>query len=131
MDSLEGRMERGFQELHLAIDRLGARWGIRNEHVFRQVMQSVLEESFGVKVERCQIRGEEFDCIIHDGQHILLEISASVRQNICERLERKRQLYIDETGVTPTRFILAVGSIHSRRAEELRSAGFEVIEPEE
>ena len=30
-NSLEARMEAGFRDLHQAIDRLGARWGIRNE----------------------------------------------------------------------------------------------------
>ena len=66
-----------------------------------------------------------------DGAHILVEISASVGQDIVKKLQRKRQIYIDATGVTPARFILAVGSIHSRRANALREAGFEVIEPEE
>ena len=33
-------------------------------------------------------------------------------------------------GVVPARFLYVVGSIYSRRAEELRQAGFEVLEPE-
>lgn len=130
-DRLETEMRQGFHDLHVTIDRLGARWGIRNESIFRQTMQAILERSFGVAVERRLLGGEEFDCVISNGDHILVEIAASVRQNIVERLERKRQLYIQETGITPTRFILVVGSIHSRRAEELRAAGFEVIEPED
>ena len=68
--------------------------------------------------------------IIH-GAHILIELTASVGPNILERLQRKRQLYIDETGITPARFLLGAGAIHSRRAEALRAAGFEVIEPED
>jgi len=48
-----------------------------------------------------------------------------------ERLERKRRLYIATTGVTPARVILATAAIHSRRAQALRDAGVEVIEPEE
>lgn len=115
----------------MSIDRLGSRWGIRNESLFRQTVKELLERSFGMKVEERQIGGEQFDCVIHDGQHILVEIAASVRQNIQERLERKRQLYIDETGVVPARFILVVGTIHSQRAAALRAAGFEIIEPEE
>ena len=57
LDSLESRMEAGFAELHRAIDRLGARWGIRNESIFRQTVASLLEESFGVKVEQRWIQG--------------------------------------------------------------------------
>ncbi len=131
LNGLETRVENGFHQVQVSIDRLGARWGIRNESIFRQTMKELLERSFGVRVEELDIDGEQFDCVIYDGQHILVEIAASVRKNIRERLERKRQLYIDHTGITPARFILAVGSIHSRRAEALRAAGFEVIEPEE
>jgi hypothetical protein len=94
-------------------------------------MADLLEESFGVKVERRSIAGEEFDVIISNGDHILVEITASARRNMQERLERKRNLYIAETGVTPARFILAIASIHSRQAQALREAGFTVIEPEE
>ena len=122
-DELEFNLQR-------SIDRLGARWGIRNEAVFRQVMKSLLEDSFGVAVEERHIKGEQFDVVIYNGEHVLVEITASAGRHILERLQRKRQLYIDEVGVVPARFILAVGSIHSRRAQSLREAGFEVVEPE-
>ncbi len=130
-NTLEGRMEAGFKELHQAIDRLGARWGIRNESLFRQTIAAILEQSFGVKVEQRVIAGEQFDVLIFDHQHILVEIAASVGPTILERLERKRRLYTETTGVTPTRVILATASIHSQRAQALRQSGIEVIEPEE
>jgi hypothetical protein len=60
----------------------------------------------------------------------LIEISASIGKDILKKLQRKRQLYADETGIMPARFLLAVGSILSHRADALRQAGFEVIEPE-
>jgi hypothetical protein len=130
-ESLEERMEAGFFELQQTIDRLGGRWGIRNESIFRQTIAELLEESFGFHVEERVIQGEQFDCVIFNGQHILVEISASVGPKIQERLERKRRLYTEATGVTPARVILVTATIHSRRAQSLREAGFEVIEPEE
>ncbi|MDW8240800.1 MAG: DUF3782 domain-containing protein, partial [Acidobacteriota bacterium] len=130
-DELTAEMRQGFENLHRAIDRLGSRWGIRNESIFRQTIATLLEESFGVKVETRTIDGEQFDVIIKNGQHILVEIAASVGPKIQERLERKRRIYTEATGVEPTRVILATASIHSRRAHALRQAGFEVIEPEE
>ncbi len=130
-NTLEARMEAGFRELHQAIDRLGARWGIRNESLFRQTIAAILEQSFGVKVEQRVIAGEQFDVLIFDHQHILVEIAASVGPTILERLERKRRLYTETTGVAPTRVILATASIHSQRAQALRQSGIEVIEPEE
>ena len=130
MDSLEHRMETGFKELLRAIDRLGARWGIRNETVFRETIATLLEESFGVKVEQRVIQGEQLDVVIYDHQHVLVEISASTSQNMGERLERKRRLYTEDTGIAPTRVILATAAIHSRHAQALRNKGIEVIEPD-
>lgn len=130
-DKLETEMRTGFDQVHRAIDRLGSRWGIRNEKVFRQTMRELLEKSFGAQIQERHLRGEQFDCVIIHGEHILIELTASVGPNILERLQRKRQLYIDETGITPSRFLLVAGAIHSRRAETLRAAGFEVIEAED
>jgi len=124
-------MKAGFEAARLDLDRLGSRWGIRSESVFRQTVATLLEKSFGAQVESRTINGEEFDVIVSDGAHILVEIMASAGPKTQERLERKRRLYAQATGVTPARVILATASIHSRRAQALRDAGFEVIEPEE
>ena len=140
--ALEGRMDAGFQAVRQEmsagfqaarrdLDRLGSRWGIRNESLFRQTIAALLEKSFGAQVESRFINGEEFDVIISDGAHILIEITASAGPKTQERLERKRELYTEATGVVPARVVLATASIHSRRAQALRDAGFEVIEPEE
>ena len=126
-DEVAGR----FDEVQRAIDRLGSRWGIRNESLFRQTMAAVLEQSFGVAVEQRTIAGEQFDVLIHDHEHVLVEIAASVGPTIKARLQRKLRLYQESTGVSPTRVILATASIHSRRAQELRENGIEVVEPEE
>jgi len=128
---LERRMQEGFQAVRQDLDRLGRRWGIRNESVFRQTIAALLEKSFGARVESRWIDGEEFDVIISDGAHILVEIMASAGPRTQERLERKRKMYAEATGVVPARVVLATASIHTRRAQALREAGFEVIEPEE
>ena len=114
-----------------SIDRLGSRWGIRNESVFSRTMAALLEQSFGVRVEQRTIAGEQFDVVIHDQQHVLVEIASSVGRTIQTRLERKRRLYEESTGIPPARVILATASIRSARAHQLRQAGIEVIEPEE
>ena len=94
-------------------------------------LAAVLEQSFGVTVEQRTIAGAQFDLLVFDGQHILVEIAASVGRSIVQRLQRKRRLYTAETGVEPTRVILATASIHSQRAQELRQMGVEVVEPED
>ena len=120
-----------FDRVERSIDRLGSRWGIRNESLFRRTMAALLEQSFGVGVEQRTIAGEQFDVVIHDHQHILVERAASVGRTIQSRLERKRQMYEQATGMRPARVILAVASIHSVRAQQLREAGIEVIEPDD
>ena len=131
IDDFRTEVATRFDDVQRSIDRLGARWGIRNESLFRQTMAALLEQSFGVRVEQRTIAGEQFDILIYDGQHVLVEIAASVGPTIQTRLERKRRLYEESTGVRPTRVILATASIHSRRAHQLRTSGIEVIEPEE
>ena len=130
-EKMEARMVALEFGLHQAIDRLGSRWGIRNEIVFRKTIATLLEESFGVEVEQRVIEGEQFDVVIYDHQHILIEIAASVGRTIGNRLERKRRLYTESTGIEPTRIILATADIHSHRAQVLREKGIEVIEPDE
>lgn len=125
------RVDDRFDGVHRSIDRLGSRWGIRNESLFRQTMAALLEKSFGVRVTQRVIKGEQFDVLIYDHQHVLVEIAASVGRTIQQRLERKRNLYEEATGVRPSRVILATTAIHTQRANALRQAGFEVIEPEE
>ena len=126
------RVDQQFDKVSQSIDRLGSRWGIRNESVFRRTMATLLEKSFGAAVEERVIKGEQFDVVIvAPDQHILVEIAASVGATIQERLERKRQLYIEATGVTPVRVLLATADIYSYRAQALREAGIEVVEPEE
>lgn len=134
LSAMEKRIYAALDDRHMellkAIDRFGARWGIRNEEVFRKTIAALLTDTFGVAVEERHLGGEQFDLVIYNGHHILVEIAASVKRNILERLQRKRRLYAAETGIEPARFILAVGSIYSERAMALRAAGFEVIEPE-
>ena len=126
------QVDQRFDEVSQAIDRLGSRWGIRNESVFRRTMAALLEESFGAKVEERVIAGEQFDVVIVAAdQHILVEIAASVGSSIQDRLERKRRLYTEAIGVAPVRVLLATADIYSYRAQALREAGIEVIEPAE
>ena len=132
VDERFDKMDNRFDSLELTLARLGSRWGIHSEDLFRKTMKSVLEESFEATVEEKNIQGEQFDLVVmQNGDHILIEIAASVRRNILERLDRKKALYISEVGIVPARIILAVGTINSRSAQIIRDAGFEVVEPDD
>lgn len=126
------KVDEQLESLELTLARLGSRWGIHSEDLFRKTMKSVLEESFEATVEEKNIQGEQSDLVVmKNGDHILIEIAASVRRNILERLDRKKALYISEVGIVPARIILAVGTINSRSAQIIRDAGFEVVEPDD
>ncbi len=126
------KVDEQLESLGLTLARLGSRWGIHSEDLFRKTMKSVLEESFEATVEEKNIQGEQFDLVVmKNGDHILIEIAASVRRNILERLDRKKALYTSEVGIVPARIILAVGTINSRSAQIIRDAGFEVVEPDD
>ena len=132
MDDRFDKMDERFDALDLTLARLGSRWGIHSEDLFRKTMKSVLEESFEATVEEKNLQGEQFDLVVmKNGDHILIEIAASVRRNILERLERKKNIYTSEVGITPARIILAVGTINSRSAQIIRDAGFDVVEPDD
>ncbi len=127
----EDRMEQRLSDqIGRHIARLGQRWGIQTESIFRGTVKALLEESYHSKVEQRWIEGEQFDIIISNGSHILVEITAQARRKTQQVLERKRDIYIEHTGTIPDRFILAVAHIHSQQANRLQEAGFEVIEPE-
>ncbi len=132
MDDRFDKMDDRFDALELTLARLGSRWGIHSEDLFRKTMKSVLEESFEATVEEKNLQGEQFDLVVmKNGDHILIEIAASVRRNILERLERKKNIYTSEVGIVPARIILAVGTINSRSAQIIRDAGFDVVEPDD
>ena len=99
---------------------LWSRFGMRLESLFRRTMVALLEQSFGVGVEQRTIAGEQFHVVIHDQQHVLVEIADSVGRTIQTHPERKSRLYEESTGMRPARIILATASIHSARGSASR-----------
>ncbi|MCS7248668.1 MAG: DUF3782 domain-containing protein [Anaerolineales bacterium] len=86
------------------IGALGARWGISTEASFRNALRAILEESFGVKVERVEEWDEsgevfdrpdqvELDVIIHNGQMLVCEIKSAASRSDIYTFERKVRWY--------------------------------------
>ena len=86
------------------IGALGARWGLRSERAFRDGLKAILEESFGVKVERYEdydhdglVFGRpdqvELDVIIHNETLILCEIKSSMSKSEMYTFWRKKNFY--------------------------------------
>ena len=86
---------------------LGARWGLNSEAAFREGLRSVLEESFGVRVERYLdfdhegvVFGRpdqvELDLIIRNGTLIICEIKSSISKSDLYAFWRKKVFYEDK-----------------------------------
>ena len=86
------------------IGALGSRWGLRSEGAFRDGLKAILEESFGVKVERYEdydhdgiVFGRpdqiEMDVIIYNGTLILCEIKSSISKSEMYAFWRKKEFY--------------------------------------
>lgn len=118
------------QAINDAFARLGQRWGMMTEDVLRQVVKAIVQETYGGEVREITIGGEQYDCVISDGEHILLEITARATQKIIERLQRKRAAYIEHTEIESVRVVLAIAQIHYAVVRRLQEMGIEVIQPD-
>jgi len=127
---LDERTEMLRKELNDAISKLGRRWGLVEEDVLRQVVRAIVQDTYGDKVRELYIKGEQYDCVITNGQHILIEVTSRTTQKMIKRLQRKKALYTQQTGVEPARVILATAQIHLTVAQKLESLGFEVLQPD-
>jgi hypothetical protein len=127
---IDDRTEMLRQELNRVVANLGQRWGLMTEDVLRQVVKAIVQETYGGAVREQVIEGEQFDCVVTDGQHILLEITARANSKIIRRMLQKRKLYTQYTGIEPTRVLLATAQIHYTVVRRLQELGIEVIQPE-
>ncbi len=131
----------GLQRLDRRVDHtisaLGARWGMMSEEAFRNALRGILEENFGVKVERVQYKDEsgevfgwpdqvELDVVIYDGQMLVCEIKSSASRGDVYIFKRKVQSYEKRVGRKADRAILISPMIYEKDAELARTLGIEV-----
>jgi hypothetical protein len=86
------------------IGALGARWGLHSEQSFRNALQGILEDSFGVQVlnvvefdDEGEVFGHpdqvELDLIVKDGLLIICEIKSSMSRADMYAFGRKIEFY--------------------------------------
>ncbi len=129
--------ERLDRRVEQKVSALGARWGISSESSFRNALRGILEESFGVKVERVEYRDEsgevfgqpdqvELDVIIHDGQVLVCEIKSAASRADIHSFNRKVLSYEKRINRTVDRKILISPFVLPRDEELARQLGIEV-----
>ena len=118
------------------IGALGSRWGLRSEEAFRNGLRAILEESFGVKVERYDdydhdglVFGRpdqvELDVIIHNGTVILCEIKSSVSKPDMYIFWRKKEFYESKHDVKVARVMVISPIIDDRAGVVAKDLGIE------
>jgi len=111
------KLERAVNSLSLRVTSLGARWGYDNENAVRNAIKGLLEEDFGVRVEKWEYFDEEgfvywrpstveVDVVVKDAKHILIEIKSHVTKNDVAIFLKKSELYRRVTGVEPELMIV-------------------------
>ncbi|MCP4349140.1 MAG: DUF3782 domain-containing protein [Desulfobacterales bacterium] len=120
------------------IGALGARWGLRSEEAFRDGLKSILEDSFGVKVELYQdfdhegvVFGRpdqtEMDLIIHNGTLILCKIKSAVSKSEMYTFWRKKKFYEDRHQRTADRTIVISPMTDRAAADVAEKLGVEIF----
>jgi hypothetical protein len=128
-------VQRVDRRIDQTIGALGARWGMMSEETFRNALRGILEENFGVKVERVQYKDEsgevfgrpdqvELDVVIYDGQMLVCEIKSSASRADVYAFERKVRSYEKRVGRKADRAILISPMIEN--TELARTLGIEV-----
>jgi hypothetical protein len=128
-------IQRVDRRIDQTIGALGARWGMMSEETFRNALRGILEENFGVKVERVQYKDEsgevfgrpdqvELDVVIYDGQMLVCEIKSSASRADVYAFERKVRSYEKRVGRKADRAILISPMIEN--TELARTLGIEV-----
>ncbi len=137
MEEFAQRQDRHERWLESQIGALGARWGIMAEESFRNGLTGILDDRFGMQVERFwqvdtsgRVFGHpdqvEIDVVVHDGEHWLLELKSSMSRGDVYLFERKVAFYEELKSVQAARKII-ISPMVERGAEEVaRSLGIEV-----
>ncbi|MCS7186387.1 MAG: DUF3782 domain-containing protein [Armatimonadota bacterium] len=142
VDALREEMRSGFERIHRRITSLGARWGLESERAFRAGLKGILEQRFEATVTQWRRYDEqgfvigvpswvEADVLIHNDEHLLIEIKAHVSRGDISEFRRLGQFYEQVTGVKP-RLIIISPSVDEHAADLAQLWGIAVYgEPED
>ncbi|MGE0083488.1 MAG: PD-(D/E)XK nuclease family protein [Desulfococcaceae bacterium] len=120
------------------IGALGSRWGIQTEKAFRDALRSILEDSFGVKVEQYLDWDEEgtvfyepdqveLDVIIYNGTLILCEIKSDMNKSDMYVFWRKKKFYEDRHARKADRVIVISPMVDRRAVPTAQKLGIEIF----
>ena len=143
MRKVEASLREDMRRLWLALNALGARWGVFSEDAFRSGVRELLKDA-GYTVDRWVYYDDkgyvygypsevELDIIIKDGRTLAVEITSALRRADLQQIRRKVELFSTVTGRRVDAVYVITPFIHDRNPDAVAavasSMGINVVWP--
>jgi hypothetical protein len=129
---VETSLREDLRRVELALNALGARWGVLNEDAFRGGVRELLRDA-GYTVDRWvhyDDRGYvygypsevELDVVVRDGRTFAVEITSALRRGDLQQIKRKVELFSAVTGRRIDAVYVITPFIHDRNPDAVIAA---------
>jgi hypothetical protein len=129
---VETSLREDLRRVELALNALGARWGVLSEDAFRGGVRELLRDA-GYVVERWiyyDDRGYvygypsevELDVVVRDGRTFAVEITSALRRGDLQQIKRKVELFSAVTGRRVDAVYVITPFIHDRNPDAVIAA---------
>ena len=124
---VEKSLKEDLRRVELALNALGARWGVFSEDAFRSGVRELLRDA-GYTVDRWVYYDDrgyvygypsevELDVVVRDGRTFAVEITSSLRRGDLQQIKRKMELFSAVTGRKVDAVYVITPFIHDRNPD--------------
>jgi len=143
MRKVETSLREEMRRLWLALNALGARWGVFSEDAFRSGVRELLKDA-GYTVDRWVYYDDkgyvygypsevELDIVIKDGRTLAVEITSALKRGDLQQIRRKVELFSTVTGRRIDAVYVITPFIHDKNPDAVAavasSMGINVVWP--
>jgi hypothetical protein len=140
---VEKSLREDLRRVELALNALGARWGVFSEDAFRSGVRELLRDA-GYTVERWVYYDDrgyvygypsevELDVVVRDGRTFAVEITSALRRGDLQQIKRKVELFSAVTGRRVDAVYVITPFIHDRNPDAMiavpNAMGITVMRP--
>jgi hypothetical protein len=129
---VEKSLREDLRRVELALNALGARWGVFNEDAFRGGVRELLRDA-GYAVERWVYYDDrgyvygypsevELDVVVRDGGTFAVEITSALRRGDLQQIKKKVELFSAVTGRRVDAVYVITPFIHDRNPDAVIAA---------
>jgi len=141
--AVETSLREEMRKLWLALNALGARWGVFSEDAFRNGVRELLKDA-GYTVDRWVYYDDkgyvygypsevELDIVIKDGRTLAVEITSALKRGDLQQIRRKVELFSTVTGRRIDAVYVVTPFIHDKNPDAVaavaNSMGINVVWP--